>query len=276
MRHKRTDVRKVQRIWFGFILPCASLLFLVGNCREAAAQQYYDSFSKMLSITSTMQNNLYTDLTRINGTKGAMREISGGSRITQQEIQNLCKPFPCGNEGIVNSGRPSYPVAPQSAPVYVPQQYPITATDFRPLGGRLLPDQLSEATPGNAETKEQMRTLSNQFLDAFEKEGRKNNVANAFAFLTSVSIQIVGNRELSALEEQQLTSGFNNWLASMPQFAAMSARDRQVLTESAVISGGLIALLHVQGKQQNDAKMQAESRQMARSVIAYFFGVQVQ
>jgi len=57
---------------------------------------------------------------------------------------------------------------------------------------------------------------------------------------------------------------------------SMSAQDKQVLNESAVITAGMIAFLHEQGKSNNDTKMQADARQMAAAVIGYFFGVQVQ
>ncbi len=128
---------------------------------------------------------------------------------------------------------------------------------------------------GTAEEKALVRSLSNQFLDAFEKEGRKNNLANSFAWLSSISMQIVTGRELTDAEEQQLISGFNNSIGYTPQFVSMAARDKQVLHESAVVSGGMMALLHTQGKEHNDAKMQADARTMAKAVLGYFFGVQL-
>ena len=128
---------------------------------------------------------------------------------------------------------------------------------------------------GTAEEKELVRSLSNQLLDGFEKEGRKNNLANAFAFLTSISIQIVAGRELTDAEEQQLISGFNKSIAPTPQFVSMTARDKQVLHECAVVSGGMMAFLHAKGKEHNDAKMQADARNMAKAVLGYLFGVQL-
>jgi len=220
-------------------------------------------------------------------------ELAGASRITPQEIANLCKPFPCGNEGM--TARPG-PITQQdiqrlcgpfpcgtepprsTTPTYVPpppRQFPITATDYRPTGGRILPDAVAASAQGDAQTKEAVRTLANQYLDAFEKQGRRNNMANGFGFLSSVSIEVVTGRELSEFEEQQVIAGFNNMLASNPQFALMSARDKQIATEASVISGGFIAFLHVQGKQSRDAKMQADARQLATAAIAYFFGVQL-
>lgn len=277
MNYKYQNAKRNRGVRTVFLVSL-SIVVLLLTAGQAAAQQYYNSFSKMVSMTSMWQSNFYNDIIRVNASKGSFKELAGASRITQQDIQNLCKPFPCGNESNLNraSSPSGYPgaVEPTRAPA-PPRQFPITATDFRPTRSRIIPDEVSRMSQGDAEEKELLRNLSNQFLDAFEKEGRKNNVANAFAFLTSISIQIVAGRELSDLEEQQLISGFNNSMATTPQFVSMTARDKQVITESAVITGGMMAFLHEQGKQHNDTKMQADARQMAKAVIAYFFGVQI-
>lgn len=296
-RNSLNSKRQAARTFlFGF---CCSIL-LFGIQRSAAqhtydGRNYGDAFSKMLVVTSNMQTSMFNSISRANaGRREMFPELAGASRVTPQEIANLCKPFPCGNEGITSSGGPitqrdiqrlcgPFPcgtetVSGRKQPVYVPppRQYPITATDYRPMGGRILPDAVAASAQGDSQTKEAVRTLANQFLDAFEREGRRNNVANGFGFLSSVSIQVVTGRELSEQEEQQLIAGFNNMLAADPRFAGMSARDRQVMTEASVISGGFIAFLHVQGSQTNDAKMQADARQLATAAIAYFFGVKVQ
>jgi hypothetical protein len=260
-------------------------------------RNYGDAFSKMLVVTSNMQTSMFNSINRVNSARREMfPELAGASQITQQEIANLCKPFPCGNEGMTARPGPitqqdiqrlcgPFPCGtegtqPQSrtppAPVIMqPPQYPISATDYRPIGGRILPDVVAASAQGDAQTKEAVRTLANQFLDAFEKEGRRNNVANGFGFLSSVSIQVVTGRELNDFEEQQLIAGFNNMLVSTPHFASMSPRDKQVMTEAAVISGGFIAFLHVQGQQSKDVQMEKDARQLATSAIAYFFGVQL-
>ena len=275
------DNKTAQNVYRGLrvaLLGVLGSVLVICACHEATAQQHYNAFSKMVSMTSMWQSHFYNDIIRANASRGSFRELSSASRITQQDIQNLCKPFPCGNESQLNRA-PSpanAPGAPASTPVVAPPRtYPITATDFRPTGGRIIPDEVSRMSPGNAEEKKLLRTLSNQFMDAFEKEGRKNNVANAFAFLSVISMQIVTGRELSDPEQEQLIAGFNNTMATTPQFTAMTARDKQILTECAVITAGMMAFLHEQGKQHNDAKMQADARQMAQAVIGYFFGVQV-
>lgn len=298
MKNKLSDTR---REGTGLLVMLATALLVFAGVSQTAAQHTYDgrnygdAFSKMLVVTSNMQTSMFNSINRVNAQRRDMfPELSGASRVTPQEIANLCKPFPCGNEGMVSRpgpitqqdiqklcgpfpcGTETTPSRPQ--PTYVPpppRQYPITATDYRPMGGRILPDIVAASAQGDAQTKEAVRSLAIQFLDAFEKEGRKNNVANGFGFLSSVSIQVVTGRELSEFEEQQLIAGFNNMLAQTPQFAAMSTHDKQLATEAAVISGGFIAFLHVQGKQTNDAKMQADARQLATAAIAYFFGVQI-
>jgi len=255
------------------------VVLLVASAQPTAAQQYYNSFSKMVSMTSTWQSNFYKDIIRANASTGSFGELAEAPRITQQDIQNLCKPFPCGNESSLNTA-PSQPTGPAPTAggptVALPNQYPITATDFRPPGRRIMPDEVARSSQEGAEEKELLRKLSNQFLDSFEQEARKNNIANSFAFLAGVSMQIVSGRDLSDAETDQLISGFNNSIAYTPQYVSMSAQDKQVLYESAVITAGMMALLNEQGKLNNDSKMQADARQMASAVVAYFFGVQVQ
>lgn len=259
------------------VLMLASFLVMLAHPQKASGQQHYNSFSKMVSLTSTWQSNFYNDIIRANATKGSLRELAGAPRITQQDIQNLCKPFVCGNESNLNRSpaQPAYAgAAPNRGPI-APINHPITATDFRPVGARIVPDEVSRMSQGTAEEKEMVRTLSNQLLDGFEKEGRKNNLANAFAFLTSISMEIVTGRELTDAEEQQLISGFNNSIAPTPQFVSMTARDKQVLHECVVVSGGMMAFLYAKGKEHNDAKMQADARTMAKAVLGYLFGVQL-
>jgi len=275
MNYEKRNTRSNQSAGLGLLLAVTSSLFLFVGPQRAAAQQYYDSVSRFLDKSSMWRNNFYNDIIRANS--GSFGQVSSAPRVTQQEIQNLCKPFPCVGDKSSIMSQPAPSAYPQ-APAYIPpppRQYPITSTDFRPVGGRLMPDEISRMAQGTAEEKEQMRTLSNQFLDALEREGRKNNIANSFAFLTSISMQIVLGRDLTDAEEQQLISGFNTSLASSPQFVSMSARDKQVLYESAIIAGGMIAFLHTQGKQNNDAKMQSDARTMAKAVLMSLFGIRI-
>jgi hypothetical protein len=254
------------------LLPCLVSFLLLASSLQIAAEEYYNSFSKMMSMTSMWQNNFYNDIIRSNAARGSFRELANASRITQQEIQNLCKPFPCGNESSSNSPPPQTPT--NQAPI-APPQAPITATDFPPVGGRIMPDEIARTSEASPEEKEGLRTLSNQILNLFEAQGRPNNIANSFAFLVEVSLKIATGKEVSDPEEALLISSFNNSLAHIPQFLSMPARDKQVLNESAIIAAGLMDFLNEQGKQNNDAQMQTQASDMSKAVIAHFFGVQL-
>src|SRR5262249_5760270 len=179
MDHKHEDAKE-DRGARTIVFLVGSFVLVLAVVQQTAAQQYYDSFSKMVSMTSMWQSNFYNDIIRANAARGSFKEVAGASRITQQDVQNLCKPFPCGNETNLNraSSQPGYPAATATnPPAVVPVPYPITATDFRPVGARIMPDEISRSSQGSADDKAMLRTLSNQFLDAFEKEGRKNNIA---------------------------------------------------------------------------------------------------
>ena len=220
-------------------------------------------------MTSTWQSNFYNDIIRANAAKGSFRELANASKITQQDIQNLCKPFPCGNESTLNN-------SPSSAAPIAPPQFPITATDFQPVGGRIMPEEIARASAGTPEEKEALRTASIQVLDLFETEARPNNIANSLTFLVEISIKIAIGKEVSDPEEELMISGFNNSLANTPQFVSMPARDKQILNESAIITAGMMMFLDEQGKQNHDAQMQAQAREMSQAVIAHFFGVKLQ
>jgi hypothetical protein len=278
-------------------------LVLVAWASPAAAQHTYagmnygDAYSKMVVVNNDMQNDMISAINRANAARRDMfPELAGASRVTPQEIANLCKPFPCGNEGMANRGGPitqqdiqklcaPFPCGfePQGSPQPVqvpprppaPRHYPITATDYRPIGARLIPDAVAASAKGDAKTKATIRAMTNQFLDSFEKEGRKNNVANGFGYLAIISVQVATGRELKDSEQQQLIASLNNTFAASPQFSSMSARDKQLATEASVISGGLMAFLYTQGQQTNDPKLKADVRQLADAAVAYFFGVRL-
>src|SRR5215470_7261220 len=55
-------------------------------------------------------------------------------------------------------------------------KYDISATDFLPVSGPIMTDQLANAATGvDPQTKETMRELFQQALTSFEAEARKNN-----------------------------------------------------------------------------------------------------
>jgi hypothetical protein len=161
--------------------------------------------------------------------------------------------------------------APSTTPPAAPR-HPIAATDFRASGTRLLPDTLAAATPGTAEEKGQLRTLYRQVLDGFEEQARKNNVAYALTFLIGVSMQVVNGRELSETETELLARELNDVLASAPEFRRSTARQKQTMYEAAVITAGMIGLMHQIGVDQANDELKEQAKELAESVIGQLLG----
>ena len=133
---------------------------------------------------------------------------------------------PRANGSVYGSARP--------APAM--RQYPITATDFKPAGARIAPEQFAKSIPGL--TREQiaaLNTLANQFLTSFESTARKNNVANAVAALLAISLQDLTGKEVSDAESRQMIVALNNTIAANPQFVSMAPQDKQLMYETAII-----------------------------------------
>ena len=160
--------------------------------------------------------------------------------------------------------------SPQAAVV----QYPITATDFRPLSPRMMPDQFANAATGvDQATRETMRTFFNQVLTAYESKARKNNFANAFAFVCSAALEVRNGRQPGNAEIGLMTLGFNNRLAASPAYYAFNPQQQQMLYESLIIIGGIVVFLDYQGKQTNNAQLRDQAREMSDAVLKAFLGI---
>jgi nucleoside phosphorylase len=152
-------------------------------------------------------------------------------------------------------------------------KYDISATDFLPVSGPIMPDQLANSATGvDPQTRETMRKLYLQALNSFEAEARKNNMANAFAFVTAIALQIKTGKNLTETQADQLVVYFNNVLGSIPAFYTTNPRQQQLLYESLIITGNLIALLDSQGKQANNQQMRTQAIDMSQAVIKQFLG----
>lgn len=218
--------------------------------------------AKFYDMTRTWNSNLFDAMSRYQATKDRLKDLArangGSSRATQRTT-----PPAYGSNG---------PVA-RSAPAI--RQYPITVTDFKSVAARLVPDQFANSIPGlSFEQREALKALSNQFLTAFEGEARKNNVANAMALLIAMSLQVLTGKEISDGESKQMIAAINNTLGATPQFVSMNPQDKQIVYESAVVMGGIIATLNIEGAQQNDFAMQSQAREISRAVVKNLLGIE--
>lgn len=228
------------------ILTILGLLLLLAG---SSAAQYGGSLSSMFDTIRTANQNLFDEQRRLNELENRINKSASSGSSSVQSAQRFTTQAPA-------------------------RQYPLTATDFLASANHLLPDALADSATGvTPEVREAMRGLYKNTLAAFEKEARKNNMANAFAFVVGVSIQIVDGKELSDDYTNKMIAYFNNRLASAPQYTAMSNQQKQALYESLVICGGVIVFLDAQGKQANNAQMQSQARDASRAVIKQFLGI---
>jgi hypothetical protein len=153
-------------------------------------------------------------------------------------------------------------------------QYPITATDFRSLPVRLVPEKLANGVPdATPEKKLAMQVKYYEFLDDFEKVNRKNNMAAALTYAVRASLLSVYGKELTQAELNQMGWNFNSVLAMNPQFNAMPPSEKQVLYENLIITGATIVFLQTKGVQENDPAMQGGAKQLGQMVLKQWLNI---
>jgi hypothetical protein len=209
----------------------------------AAAQT--NSYTNMLNTIQMQNQSWYNQLNSYN------RQFSGAARSAVQPGQ--------AQPGAAAGQQPLAPGLPQ---------YPIAATDFYSLPVRVMPDHLAnEEAALTPEQKTVMRVAYSQLLDDFEKINRKNNMAAALTFAVRASLLAVYGRQLSQAEINQLGWNFNSVLAANPRFITMPPKEKQVLYESLIITGGTITALQTEGVQQNNFVMQVQAKELGQAVL---------
>jgi hypothetical protein len=164
------------------------------------------------------------------------------------------------------SGGATAPASAATAP-----KYELSASAFTPEGGRLMPDKLAAGAAGVDDAqKHQLAEAFRQTLTTYEAQVPKNNVAFAMGFLIAASLQVLSGKEVSDPDFEQLVHDLNDALAETPKFRQMDARGRQILYETSVITGGIIAGLHNTGVESKDAHAQQQAKDLARSVLETF------
>ena len=228
----------------GLVIVFATLIVALVFGRAEA--QYGDSYTRMLNTTMVASQSLFRAQTAVNQQRSNMARAAGQSSA--------------------NTG------TAQQQPM---RQYPITATDFQALSAPIVPDQLANSATGvEPQAREQMRQYFLQVLSNFNSAARKNNMANAFAFITGVALQIKTGKEVNEAKTDQLIAYFNNTIAAAPEYYTLTPYKQQVLYESLIITGGIIALLETQGKQTNNQQALTQAKQMSDTVLKTFLGMQ--
>lgn len=179
-----------------------------------------------------------------------------------QSLYNLKKQVEMSHSQVAPGQASTRPAAPF-------RQYPITATDFRPIFQRMGPDAVANSQPGlTPEQREEFKAFGNRILTVFEANWRKDNVANAMLYLYSESQLATSGHMLSGTEYGPSLMAFNNALAGNANFITMSLRDKQLMYEEAIVMGGLIGLCYDQGIQGNPA-MLSQAKELSRGALRY-------
>ncbi len=256
---------RIRSLFLGSVVFATSLIIfqhVAGQYRNPYnGVSHTSQLAKFYDMTRTWNSNLFREMNRYQATKSRLRDLarSYGSSAPAASTRTTAR-----INGSSNS-RPESGI----------RQYPITATDFKPVGARVLPDQIANSTPGlTGEQREGLRALGNHYLTEFEREARKNNIANAMTFLLEVSMYVLTGKEVSDAETEQMIAAFNNTMGATPQFVSMSPRDKQILYESTIVMGGMIAFLHSQGAEQKDIAMQSEAKGISEAVLKHFLGIE--
>lgn len=242
-------------------LIALSILFLLGVTNNASAQ-YTNPY------TFRQWNNpvsSYIDTILLHRIQRQMLQRSIRNR---QASGTQAK----GSTGKASANSRSTP-SDASAPAADAPKFPITATNFKSSGVRLLPAKLANATPDiTAPQKEELGTAYLRILDAYEKEAPKNNVAYALTFLLGTSMQITQGTEVGDAEAEQIARLLNDVLAAAPEFQKLTVRDKQAVYEVAIITGGVIVAINQMGVEQNDEEMKQQAKELAQSVAVMFGG----
>jgi hypothetical protein len=218
---------------------------------ESSAAAQTNSYTNMLNTIQMQNQSWYNQLNSYN------RQFGSAARSAVQPGQ--------AQQGAAAGQQQLAPGLPQ---------YPITATDFYSLPGRVMPDHLAnEQAALTPEQKTVMRVMYSQLLDDFEKANRKNNMAAALTFAVRASLRAVYGKQLSQAEINQLGWNFNSVLAANPQFITMPPKEKQVLYESLIITGGTIAVLETDGVQQNNLVMQEQAKELGQGVLKQWLNI---
>jgi hypothetical protein len=257
MKNENSKRKKQGNVIHSLVLMTVAV-FLLTPAVPVAAQSsssnpWTNTFSNIYDYTRTWNRDLWDAQKRLN-------DVTSG--------------IPRANSSQKQSSSTSYGRSPQSMPPM--RQYSITATDFPSVSRHLLPDQLANAATGlKPEEREELRGLYRSILNSFEREARKNNMANAFAFVVGVSLQEVTGRQLTELDSDKLIAYFNSSLVNIPQYNALEPGKKQILYESLVLTGGIIGFLQAKGNELNDAQMQAQAKELSKAVLKQFLGINV-
>ena len=190
------------------------------------------------------------------------------------------------NQQLLNHGKTvnqvltsSAPAADEPAgavpqPARRPRPLPLKATDFQAKQGPLVPKRFADQIPGaTTEQRQGLIFACDTYLGEYEKVGRRNNVATALTYLLAAGLFVIQDgEELEDKVQDRVVRQLNDLLGAALAFTRLSAQDRQMLYESAVIAGGFTMSFYAAALQSGDSDQVLRAKALAQSLVSQMFG----
>lgn len=145
--------------------------------------------------------------------------------------------------------------------------------------GEFVPDDsldtgaaLAEGLATNTDEKALIKLIYDATKAEYAKEaaarGWKNNIAGGLTFFTAAAVTVYHDTEEPS--DEALNTYFhdvNSAIDDIPEFAALSDRDKQSFNDMLIGFGGIVLATYTQAKQNGDEASLASSRQLAGMLI---------
>ena len=221
------------------IIIVGAMLATLGTARGQYRNPYNNmtfnnSFSRMVDMTNSMNQNLWSQMNRINMSRSlARKQLEGGQ-----------------------------PAAPPAAK---PAHKPLSATDFKPADkGHPVIDKFVAGFQLTPADRAGLKQALEQSLKNFEKETRKNNVATSFAIAIVAAVHVANNYDIPDADSDEMCLNINDAFAGSPQWKKMSARDKQTFSDAMLVYAAM--MLNLYG--QPDEGIKQAGVTMARQLLA--------
>ena len=199
-----------------------------------------NSFSRMVDMTNSMNQNLWSQMNRMNMQRSLLKKNLEGNQAAP---------------------------APQQAPKVAHK--PISATDFKPADkGHPVIDKFVAGFLLSPDDRAQLKQALELSLKNFERETRKNNVATSFAIAIVAAVHCANGYDIPDAQSDEMVANINDALASLPTWKKMSARDKQTMSDAMLVYAAM--MLNLYG--QPDEGVKQAGATMARELLRQMGG----
>jgi hypothetical protein len=152
-----------------------------------------------------------------------------------------------------------------------PKHQALSKTDFKPAHkGRPAEIMFLDSLKLDTDQRRQFQEAIDATFNLVNTQLRKNNVATSYGFAIGTSLEIVTGKQSSEETDKELIAGINDQLAAAPEFTKLSVKEKQTLSDTLVLTGALLVMLHSAG--EKDAAMKDASISMAKAVLTQLTG----